>query len=644
MSEVAHSNLLATALVDSAGKETYLAPFINGIRQVNGLPVALSFTDFEGKEIASNAAAHFTAQQLAWARAQLPLGRRAARVMTGPGGPELVAIEPLQYARTSSPEGAVIYKIALSAIDLEPGLRLAWGPPAAADEDQPATPVEAPAIFAPLQFRLLGQGEAGAGAARFAPQYGLLALLAAVVFIVVFLAGARLARLLTRDLSRLEAFSSRVTTVDGSGQRAPTTGSAEVASLAVSINRMLGRLHEQHDALRAEGAKLAELADALRAEDQRKDEFLAMLAHELRNPLAPISTGAELLRQAGGADPRIARTSAIIARQAAHMKRLVDDLLDVSRVTRGLVVLDRATLDLRGAVSAAVDQVQPTADRRGQAIDVDLGPGPLPVLGDAARLTQVVGNLLHNASKFSPAGARIHVSAHGEGDALVLRVADAGCGIGPELLPKVFDLFTQGSRDADRSQGGLGLGLALVKHLVELHGGSVRADSPGPGQGATFTVRLPRAAQDATRPPVAPQAGAQAQAKAQHLRILVVDDNRDAAESLGTLLELEGHAVTVLCDPLEALALAQRSDHDVYLLDIGLPGMDGAELARRLRALAGKQDALLVAITGYGQAADRARSSEAGFDHHLVKPVDPAALRDLLAQAREPARAREPAP
>ena len=628
MSEIAGSTILATGLVDSAGKETYLSPYLNGIRQINGIPVQVLFADFEGKEIAANATARFNPVQMQWLRRHLPQGKALAEVLSGDVGPELVALEPLRYSRTRTPEGAVIYKIALRDINLEPSLYLTWGDGAPGEPS--ATLIPAPPVFAPVKFRVSGQmTSARSGAAH--PQYLAIALIAAAVFCAVFLAGARLARLLTRDLSRLEAFSSKVTSAALIEQRAPEGGTLEVASVASSINKMLQRLHDQHQALLVEGEKLGSLAEALKTADRRKDEFLAMLAHELRNPLAPIATGAELLRRISGADARAARTIDVISRQASHMTKLIDDLLDVSRVTRGLVALELANLDARNVVSAAVDQLKPQIDARRHRLLVDMPAQPLPVVGDEARLVQVMSNLLHNACKFTPDGGEIRVSAQLVGGEVVLQVCDNGSGIAPGFLPDVFGLFTQGSRQPDRSQGGLGLGLALVKHLVELHDGRVSATSDGLGRGATFTVTLPAAEPAIGEAPDAPQLTPPSGSR---LAVMVVDDNVDAAQTLSTLLELEGHDVVTLFDPVEALARAAIVDCDVFILDIGLPGMDGIELARRIRALPGKQRSVLVALTGYGQAKDRQQSAAAGFDHHFVKPVDAQALAKLLKSVR----------
>jgi PAS domain S-box-containing protein len=370
--------------------------------------------------------------------------------------------------------------------------------------------------------------------------------------------------------------------------------------------------------------------ELLRATDQRKDEFLAMLAHELRNPLAPISAAADLLKIGRLDEARVRQSSAIIGRQVRHMISLVDDLLDVSRVTRGLVTLARGPVAAHAIVDEAVEQVRPLFEARRQQLQVRIADPEATVLGDKARLVQVLGNLLNNASKYTPEGLRIDVEAQAGQEGLVLAVRDQGIGMEPELSARVFDLFTQAARSSDRSQGGLGLGLALVKNLVELHGGSVVCDSPGLGQGSSFVVTLPLM-QPALH---GDQAGAAeaAPGQARALRVLVVDDNVDAAATLGMLLEACGHQVMVENDSLRALERARVECPDAALLDIGLPEMDGNELARRLRADPRTRPALLVAVTGYGQEQDRRAALEAGFDHHLVKPVDLDKLAAILAE------------
>jgi PAS domain S-box-containing protein len=366
----------------------------------------------------------------------------------------------------------------------------------------------------------------------------------------------------------------------------------------------------------------------LRDAHRRKDEFLAMLAHELRNPLAPIGSAAQLLRH-GALVPALRENAIdIIARQVRHLAGLLDDLIDVSRVTRGLVAMDKAPCDMRAAVADALEQARPAMEARCQRLDASLGGAPAWIMGDHKRVVQVLANLLGNACKYTPVGGHIRVSMTVRGSSVVLRVLDDGIGIAPELLPRVFDLFTQGERSADRAQGGLGVGLAVVRSLVEQHGGEVSAASDGPGKGSVFTVVLPLLDMGGAEPAAAPDPLPVPQRR--DLRLLVVDDNPDAAETLTLLLEAQGYPVAVEHSPEAALRRAAEAPADVCLLDIGLPGMDGYELARRLRALPQMAGCRLVAITGYGQQADRIKSLAAGFDHHLVKPVDLQELDRLL--------------
>jgi PAS domain S-box-containing protein len=370
--------------------------------------------------------------------------------------------------------------------------------------------------------------------------------------------------------------------------------------------------------------------EKLRAADQRKDEFLAMLAHELRNPLAPISAAADLLKIGRLDENRVRQSSAIIGRQVRHMTSLVDDLLDVSRVTRGLVTLARAPVAARTIVDEAIEQVRPLFESRRQHLQLRLDDPDATVLGDKARLVQVLANLLNNAAKYTPEDRRIDIEARAEADKLVLAVRDQGIGMEAELPARVFELFAQAKRSSDRSQGGLGLGLALVKHLVELHGGTVVCDSPGLGQGSSFVVTLPLMQAASGQDADAGAAGVSVP-EGRPLRLLVVDDNVDAAATLAMLLEVCGYEVMVENESPRALERALAERPDACLLDIGLPEMDGNELARRLRADPRTRAALLVAVTGYGQEQDRRAALEAGFDHHLVKPVDLDKLAAILA-------------
>jgi signal transduction histidine kinase/ActR/RegA family two-component response regulator len=371
--------------------------------------------------------------------------------------------------------------------------------------------------------------------------------------------------------------------------------------------------------------------DELRAANRQKDQFLAMLAHELRNPLAPIMTAAQLLKL-GRQDPKsVANASEIIVRQAAHMTDLVNDLLDVSRVTRGLVTLEKEELDLNVIVAAAVEQVRPLIDARRHALTLQLSGQPAHVIGDRTRLVQVISNILNNAAKYTAPGGRIVLAVTVDETRVHVTVRDNGVGIAPEVLPYIFDLFTQAERTPDRSQGGLGIGLALVKSLIALHGGTVNAKSDGLGQGSEFSVCVPRLAVPASGRRAEP--GEDDGAETNHLRVMVVDDNADAAQMLAALLEVQGHAVSVEYDARGALERARLEHPDVLLLDIGLPDMDGYELARRLRAQPESAGATLVALTGYGQHQDREEAQQAGFDHYLVKPADLDQVNDVLAQA-----------
>ncbi|MFK3739834.1 sensor histidine kinase [Massilia sp. TN1-12] len=734
--EVANSPILATALVDSAGKETYLTPFLHGLRQMNGIPLQLLFTDFEGKEIASNGVPGFTEADLAWLRARLESGDERPALQSGPKGDELIAVNLLRYSRTRTPEGALMVKIRLA--DLKPvqwasfvrtDARADAARHGLADGHEIAAPVPLPKGFSHLGLQLReDERRLAVPLDAAAPQYLLIVGVAALLALVVFLLASRLALGLTRDLRRLQAFSASLGDEGISSQRAPLEGSLEVVGLAGALNRMLDRLYEQHAHLEAERQKFLQLSnnipqlvwiadpqgnirwfnerwyeftgvapgtmdpndwhafhdpdqlpqvqrrweaalasgemaqltfplrgadgryrnfftsvaplrdaggaivqwfgtctdvtpleraeravryseerlqqglvaarmavwerdpangqvtfsanlhsvfgkswhnvaemwrlvdaddreqvreaaeralreggeyrivprirraddgntawidirgrlglgadgrstvmhavaiditerkraeEALRLADRRKDEFLAMLAHELRNPLAPIASAADMLRLAYADEPRVKQISDIVARQVAHMRHLVDDLLDVSRVTRGLVTVNRQPIDLRTAVGEAIEQSRPLIDARRHQLQVRLAQQALMVDGDHTRLVQVATNLINNAAKYTPEGGLIEVALDAVDGRAQLMVRDNGSGIGHDLLPVVFDLFTQGSRTLDRTQGGLGLGLALVRKLVELHGGRVDAASPGPGRGSTFTVRLP---------------------------------------------------------------------------------------------------------------------------------------------------------
>ena len=369
----------------------------------------------------------------------------------------------------------------------------------------------------------------------------------------------------------------------------------------------------------------------LREADRRKDEFLAMLAHELRNPLAPISAAAQLLKMPALKPELVKKTSDIIGRQVGHMTSLIDDLLDVSRVTRGLIVLERKRLGIMTVVTDAVEQVRPIINARRQDLSVQLPADAIELMGDQKRLVQVLTNLLNNAAKYTPEGGMLELIVEATASEVSVCIRDNGIGIPPDLLPHVFDLFTQAERTPDRSQGGLGLGLALVRSLVTLHGGSVAASSDGKAKGAAFTVHLPRIV-DAPARETWKATGSAAPRRDKRLRLLVVDDNSDAAEMLGAFMESVGHEVMIEHEPLLAIERARVDRPDACLLDIGLPGMDGNQLARELRGMPQMSTATLIAVTGYGQKFDRDTSIAAGFDYYFVKPADPVALIALLDQ------------
>ncbi len=371
-----------------------------------------------------------------------------------------------------------------------------------------------------------------------------------------------------------------------------------------------------------------EAEKALRSANSHKDEFLAMLGHELRNPLAPIAMAAELIGQPGACEESMRETSAIIARQVGHMRGLIDDLLDTARVSQGLIRLDLRSYSLQALIEDAVEQTRDLLQQMGHQLQLDL-PQPSPTLrADGKRVVQIVANLLHNAAKYTPSMGLIRLRVWTDGDAVCIEVADNGIGMNEDTLRRAFDLFSQAERGVDRQQGGLGLGLALVKKLVELHGGRISADSAGPGQGSRFTLQLPLARANSIQE--RPDARPPSPQDVPELRILLVDDNADAAQTLSLYLTACGHDCQIAHTAEQALQLIDKRAPQVFILDIGLPGMDGRELARRLRSRPEATRALIVALSGYAHPEEQKKALAAGFDHYLVKPVDVDRLTGLL--------------
>jgi signal transduction histidine kinase len=401
------------------------------------------------------------------------------------------------------------------------------------------------------------------------------------------------------------------------------------AAIALDNARLYSSL--QREIVRSRQAE-EELQDA----NRRKDEFLAMLSHELRNPLAPIRNAVEVIRRLAPPDAKLTMARDVVDRQVSLLARLVEELLDVSRISQGKISLKKEPVDLARILAHSVETTRPLIDARSQTLSVSVPVAPVWLSADFARLSQVVSNLLNNASKYTGEGGRIELLATAESGAARIVVRDNGAGIEPQLLHKVFDLFVQGERALDRGQGGLGIGLTLVKRLVELHNGRVEAASDGPGRGAIFTVTLPCIA--AVEPQrQAPQFPAPRSSEVYGRRVLVVDDNVDAAESTAAFLRLEGHEVKAVHDGLQALASLKVFDPHVVVLDIGLPGLDGYAVARQLRSRGDTSHVLLIALTGYGQKEDRTKAADAGFDYHFVKPADPRDIQTAIERGRNTA-------
>jgi signal transduction histidine kinase len=414
---------------------------------------------------------------------------------------------------------------------------------------------------------------------------------------------------------------------------ASSSGDAEIS----------GRLHTEAEArLAKELAQLTavvvesiEVNRALREADRHKDEFLAVVGHELRNPLATISNAIQLVRLRSLADPELGSATEVLEHQVQQMTRLIDDLVDVSRVRQGKIHLQSEVVDLRNVVALAVETSRPRIDARKHHLGLSLPDWATEVDGDLSRLTQVVSNLLNNSAKYTEEGGRIELSLEADGDQAILRVSDTGVGIAPAMLPTIFDLFTQVPGNEDRSEGGLGIGLSLVRNLIELHGGRVQARSAGLGHGSEFVVRLPLSRTGHPPTPTTARIPEEASGGPSR-RILVIDDNRDAADTMAMLLRVIGHEARTAYDGPMALELAKQQPPEVVLCDISMPGMNGLEVAYRLRHELGLRDTLIVAVTGYGQEEDKRRSQQADFDAHLVKPVSLEILKELLAREISP--------
>jgi signal transduction histidine kinase len=411
-----------------------------------------------------------------------------------------------------------------------------------------------------------------------------------------------------------------------------STLEAEKTRQLESMNRTLrqanAELEQANRALQGEIAVRARAEALLKEADRTKDEFLAILAHELRNPLAPIRNAVEIMRRCPIEDPQLIWARDLVERQLGHLARLVDDLLDVSRITRGAITLAREPVSVATVLTRAIETVQPMIVGETHQLVIDMHDQSLEVEGDLTRLTQALSNLLNNAVKYTEAGGRINVSVQRAEEMVEVRVKDSGLGISPELLPRLFNLFTQADATTHRAQGGLGIGLALVRKLVEMHGGTVAAYSAGANRGSEFVVRLPLL-QNARRKSSAAAAPV-ARVRRLPRRILIADDNRDSLESLAMLLRCDGHEVYTAADGQEALEQAAVCKPEILLLDIGMPKLDGVQVGRRVRAEAWGHAMTLIALTGWGQDSDRKRTQAAGFDAHLVKPLDISALAPYL--------------
>jgi signal transduction histidine kinase/ActR/RegA family two-component response regulator len=429
----------------------------------------------------------------------------------------------------------------------------------------------------------------------------------------------RVAHVLPLRVGERNTGALAVGTVDHDASTLDDHGLLEIATrAAIAFDNA-----QLYSTLGREMARAKSAEEKLQEANRRKDEFLAMLSHELRNPLAPIVTSAQVLEKVAPNDSRIAWVREVIERQVTHLAGLVDDLLDVSRITQGKITLHREAVELGKVIEHSLEIVRPLIDSKRHVLSVDVPDTPVWIFGDFSRLSQIFSNVLHNAAKYTADGGSITLNVDVDRGSVRVRVRDNGIGIEPQFLPHVFEVFTQGYRGLDRSQGGLGVGLAVVRRLIELHQGEVDITSDGPGLGTEVSVRLPCISEVVQHPALQPAPPPRPGGK----RVLVVDDNADAAESIAVLLEMEGHEVKTVTDAMQALSCLETFTPQVAIIDIGLPGMNGYELAAGIRANATQRKPLLIALTGYGQAEDFDRSRDAGFDHHFVKPAELRAIQ-----------------
>jgi two-component system, sensor histidine kinase len=478
---------------------------------------------------------------------------------------------------------------------------------------------------------------------------GIFGLVTLMSMLVALLLSTALQKVITEPLDSMANVARQVTTKRDYSLRAQSTSDDEIGIVVEAFNSMLDEvqararaLEQSNTALTSEvhirqtaeaalaraNTRLESTMAALREADRKKDEFLATLAHELRNPLAPIRYALATARKCDRTAEQRRRAEEIIERQVAHMSRLLDDLLDMSRITRGTLELKLADTELTVALGTAIEAARPFLDAKRHNLSLDLPKQAVRLVADSVRLAQVFSNLLINAAKYTDCGGRIELRAAQADNEVVVSVRDNGMGISTDMMPRLFTMFAQDSAVADHSEGGLGIGLALARGVVDLHGGRVEARSDGPGHGSEFIVTIPvRAGRPAQTAADADQGVRMAGGG---MRVLVVDDNRDAADSCSTLLELSGHSVQAAYTGHEALAIAAKTRPHVVVTDIGLPDIDGYEVAARIRAEAWGRTMILVAVTGWGQESDKQRAFSAGFSHHLTKPIDPDTLESLL--------------